>query len=233
MVVDEHDARVTTASSGACSATSVPSPGAVVTRRRPAVRAPCGPRSTRRCPRRSAGTALAVEAGAAVADEDVDRRRPSASAYTETSSAPEKLRRVHHRLARGEHDGARVVVERRVARARRPRRVTPCSSSTSAAASADRRDERVRPGRAAARGRASRAARAPGGGRAAATRCGSSASRWISASVCSTESCTRAATSARSSRADARASARRRARAPVATPTARRRAAGRRRTLPA
>ena len=69
--------------------------------------------------------------------------------------------------------------------------------------------------RAAGRRTASRAARAPGGGRATPTRRGSCACCWISASVCSTESCTRAAMSERSSvriravRSASRSSARR------------------------
>ena len=162
--------------------------------RRP--RAPAGPRSTRRSPRRSAATAARSKPVPGrgrtrrrrVADLGVDGRPPS---------APANLAAFVIASRAASTSCAERVVERRVARGREldPDAVQLLDVGGRLG---QRVVERVRRAEAAAVEPASQLPLLPAGERAE-TRAASSAWRCTSASVCSTESWTRAATSARSS----------------------------------
>ena len=197
MVVDQHDAALHDALRGRCSSTSVPSPGLETTVARPPARS-IRPSIDSTRPRRSAGTAARSKPAPRSRTKTDDRVVGDLGVDVDLLHAGE-LGRVRHRLARREHERAGGGVDRAVARAReldahavelldvarRRRRAPP-------------RARRCRR-RAAGRRTASRAARAPAGARATPRGAARVAWRWISARVCSTESCTRAAMSERSS----------------------------------
>ena len=177
----------------------MPSPGAVCTSARPPWRA-IRPMIDSRTPTRPGSTASSVEALAAVADVGRDPVRLD----LDVDGSPRARRRGGRRCG--------------PPRARRPRARRAAASIVAVADEHEvdldvvavldvgddaleggaQRGDRRRRRRAAARRTARRAARAPGGGPGCGPGPGASA-RWMSASVCSTESCRWAAISERSS----------------------------------
>src|SRR6185436_8130277 len=195
VVVDQDDAAPHDAPRGSVSSTSVPSPGAVVTSAVPPTRA-MRPSIDSATPRRSCATA--ARSNPEPRSRTYTATRPSSvSANTEISSAPENLAafaiasRAASTTARTSSSSVTSPV---VARSIR----TPCRSSTSAAEAVSAETSVSSPVAAPwpySQSRSSRSWRRASD----ATRFGSSACFWISASDCRTESCTRAATSSRSS----------------------------------
>ena len=117
VVVDEHDARLHDAAPAAgVSSTSVPSPGVEAIVAVPPARA-IRPSIDSASPRRSAGTAARSKPAPRSRTKTLTRVVVGLGVDRDLVGARE-LRRVRHRLARGEHDGAHVVVERAVAAAR-------------------------------------------------------------------------------------------------------------------
>ena len=148
-----------------------------------------------RTPRRSAGTASAVEARAAIAHEDLDALALDLGEERDRLRARE-LRRVHQRLARGGDQRGRAVVERPVAHGDDlDRHVVVALDLGRGGLQRARERRRARPG--ACRS-ATPAARAPGGGRARRPRAGRRRASAPARASAGRESCRCAATSARS-----------------------------------
>ena len=113
VVVHDQDARLAHWRSSSTSSTSVPPPGALVTRARPPWRS-MRPTIDSRTPRRSPGTALGSKPGPAVAHEHL-RAAGAALGVDVHGRAAAELRRVRHRLAGGGDDRLVSAVEVAVA----------------------------------------------------------------------------------------------------------------------